>query len=243
MTLFLASVRDAAEAEMAIRAGADIIDLKDPHQGALGALPLDAIATSVRSVARRAPVSATVGDLPMHAESIRDALLAASATGVDYVKLGLFPGSDAERCLGPLQTEAPSARLILVVFADALPNFDAIGAAVRAGIPGIMLDTLGKDGRSLLDHLSLDALGSFVTRAKAEGLTAGLAGSLRAEHVPALLALRPDVLGFRGALCQGGARNATFDPVAAASIRALIPQASPVLAKADLPSLAPQALC
>ncbi len=40
MTLFLASVRDAAEAEIAIGAGADIVDLKDPgQQGALGGAP------------------------------------------------------------------------------------------------------------------------------------------------------------------------------------------------------------
>ena len=38
MTLFLASVRDAAEAETALLANADIIDLKDPAQGALGAV-------------------------------------------------------------------------------------------------------------------------------------------------------------------------------------------------------------
>lgn len=35
----LVSVRDAAEAEAAIRAGADLIDAKDPENGALGALP------------------------------------------------------------------------------------------------------------------------------------------------------------------------------------------------------------
>ena len=38
MTLFLASVRDVAEAEIALLAGADIVDLKDPAQGALGAV-------------------------------------------------------------------------------------------------------------------------------------------------------------------------------------------------------------
>ncbi len=55
MTLFLASVRDTAEAEMAIGAGADIIDLKDPGHGALGALAPDTIAACVRRIAARAP--------------------------------------------------------------------------------------------------------------------------------------------------------------------------------------------
>ena len=65
LTLFLASVRDAEEAELALRAGADIVDLKDPEQGALGALTPDTIAACVKQVAGRAPVSATIGDRPL----------------------------------------------------------------------------------------------------------------------------------------------------------------------------------
>src|SRR5262245_29278297 len=64
-TLFLASVRDAAEAELAIGAGADIVDLKDPEGGALGALPPATIEACVRAIGGRVPVSATIGDLPL----------------------------------------------------------------------------------------------------------------------------------------------------------------------------------
>ena len=38
MTLMLASVADAAEAEIALIEGADILDLKNPADGPLGAL-------------------------------------------------------------------------------------------------------------------------------------------------------------------------------------------------------------
>lgn len=208
---------------MALGAGADIIDLKDPHQGALGALHPETIEACVRGVAGRAPVSATIGDLPLQGEIIRDAVLATAASGVDYVKLGLFPG-DGESSLNLLQAETLRVRLILVLFADALPDFDAVAAASRIGAEGVMLDTLGKTAGSLLEHVSLDALARFVAAAKAEGLMVGLAGSLRASHVPKLLALEPDLLGFRGALCHGGARAQSLDPVAFAAIRALIPQ-------------------
>lgn len=223
MTRFLASVRDGVEAEMALGAGADIIDLKDPHQGALGALDPGTIEACVRGIAGRAPVSATIGDLPLQGQPIRDAVLATAASGVDYVKLGLFPG-DGEGSLNLLQAETAQVRLILVLFADALPDFDAIAAAARIGAEGVMLDTAGKDSGSLLEHVSLDALARFMAAAKAEGLLVGFAGSLRASHVPELLALEPDLLGFRGALCRGGARSASLDPVACAAIRALIPQ-------------------
>jgi uncharacterized protein (UPF0264 family) len=243
MTLFLASVRDAAEAEMALGAGADIIDLKDPGQGALGALRLETIATCVRSIAGRVPVSATIGDLPLEGATISDTVGATSAAGIDYVKLGLFPGTEAASRLNLFAAEASRVRLILVLFADALPDFDAVKAAAKIGASGVMLDTLGKEAGSLVDHLAVEVAARFVTAAKAEGLMVGLAGSLKAKHVPELLALRPDLLGFRGALCRGGARNACLDPVAAASIRALIPPMPPAPSTADSPTLAPQALC
>jgi dihydroneopterin aldolase len=41
--------------------------------------------------------------------------------------------------------------------------------------------------------------------------------------VPLLLPLQPDLLGFRGALCRGGTREAALDAEACAAIRARIP--------------------
>ena len=117
MTRFLASVRDVAEAETALLAGADIIDLKDPAKGALGALASEAIASCVAGIAGRAELSATVGDLPLEPAAVLSAVLATAATGVDYIKLGLFPGGDARGCLGLLAQEARGLRLLLVVFA------------------------------------------------------------------------------------------------------------------------------
>jgi len=110
MTLFLASVRDPAEAELALGAGADIVDLKDPGEGALGALSPDAIADCVSLVAGRAPVSATIGDRPLEGEAVRAAVLATAALGVDYIKLGLFPGRDPKRALNRLTTAASQTR-------------------------------------------------------------------------------------------------------------------------------------
>ena len=243
MTLFLASVRDAAEAETAIGAGADIVDLKDPGKGALGALSPDTIAACVRRIGARVPVSATIGDLPLEGENVRAAVLATAASGVDYVKLGLFPGGDAERCLNRLEPDGAQLRLILVLFADALPGFDAIGLAARIGASGVMFDTLGKSAGSLPDHMSFIALAGYIASAKAEGLTVGLAGSLKAKHVPSFVALAPDLLGFRGALCHGEDRAQPLDPVRLAAVRALISRSPRILREANLPDRVPQALC
>jgi (5-formylfuran-3-yl)methyl phosphate synthase len=226
MTRFLASVRDCAEAETALAAGADLIDLKDPRRGALGALDTHVIASCRTAIGGRAEISATVGDLPMEPQSVLSAVRATGATGVDYVKLGLFPGGNARGCLDLLSAETRAVRLILVVFADILPGLDVVSEAASIGAAGVMLDTARKDGRTLLDHLPLEQVAEFVRAARGEGLLAGLAGSLRAADVPALLALKPDLLGFRGALCENGARGAKLEQKACMAIRKLIPAAS-----------------
>jgi dihydroneopterin aldolase len=223
MTLFLASVRDEAEAEIALLAHADIIDLKDPAQGALGAVGAETVRRVVNFVAGREPISATIGDLPMHPEALQDAVTERAACGVDYVKFGLFAGGDPLGCFAALRPVAERVRLIVVLFADMLPGFDAISTAAKMGAAGIMLDTADKRAGSLTTHLDASHIARFVTYAKAQGLMTGLAGSLRAADVPRLLTLEPDLLGFRGALCRGS-RNATLDEASCAAIRALIPR-------------------
>ncbi len=64
MTAMLASVRTLDEALLALAGGADIIDLKDPARGALGALDQATARNIVAAIGGRAPVSATIGDLP-----------------------------------------------------------------------------------------------------------------------------------------------------------------------------------
>jgi uncharacterized protein (UPF0264 family) len=243
LTLFLASVRDAAEAELAIGAGADIVDLKDPAQGALGALTPDTIAACVRQVAGRAPVSATIGDRPLEGDSVRVAVRKTASLGVDYVKLGIFPGVNAEGCLKRLAGDTGKLRVILVLFADAILDFDAITLAARIGAHGVMFDTMGKRAGSLPEHMSFMGLADRIASAKAEGLIVGLAGSLQARHVPSLVALQPDLLGFRGALCHGGDRAMPLDPERLAGVRALIPERPRIFHEPNVAESIPQALC
>jgi len=242
MALFLASVRDPAEAEIALRGGADIIDLKDPAQGALGAVDRETSMAIVSAVAGRRPVSATIGDVPMEAERILSAVEGRVALGFDFVKIGLFPGGDPRACLAALRPLAAHAPLVLVLFADAMPGFDAVAAAAAIGARGIMLDTAGKSLGSLRTHLGARDLSVFIASAKAHGVMVGLAGSLAAEDVAALLQLSPDILGFRGALCRGG-RSAALDRAACEAIRALIPQQPPLAPHMESPEAAARALC
>lgn len=225
MTRFLASVRDPAEAEMVLAAGADIVDLKDPAHGALGAVAPELIEACVAGIAGRAPVSATLGDLPMEPASVAQAAAATAVLGVDDVKLGILPGGDPQGCFAALRALDLRSGLILVFFADALPAFDPVTAAIAAGARGLMLDTAGKGTGALPDHMATDDIARFVKAARRAGLMVGVAGSLRASHVAPLLALEPDVIGFRGALSRDGMRDRGLAPEACRRIRALIPAA------------------
>jgi (5-formylfuran-3-yl)methyl phosphate synthase len=241
MTQFLASVRDTAEAEIVLAAGADIVDLKDPEQGALGAVAPDVIESCVAAGAGRVPVSATVGDLPMVPDTVTRAVAATDALGVDIVKLGVLPGGDPEACFAALRALNLRAGLILVFFADAMPAYDPVEAARSAGARGLMLDTAGKGDGALPDHMDMTAIALFVDAGRRAGLTTGVAGSLRTSHVAPLLDLCPDVMGFRGALCQDGIRNRRLDPEACRQIRALIP--APHAPKARFGESQAAALC
>ena len=77
-------------------------------------------------------------------------------------------------------------------------------------------------------------LREFVAYARREGMFAGLAGALRRHHIPALLELEPDILGFRGALCEGARRTGAIDPQAMRAIRAALPGSADVRGRAHV---------
>ncbi|MBV8850703.1 MAG: dihydroneopterin aldolase [Methylobacteriaceae bacterium] len=223
MTLMLASVTGPAEAELALEAGADIVDLKDPSAGALGALPAEIVRDTVVAVAARRQTSAVTGDLPMEPDTVRKAAEAMAACGIDYVKVGIFPSERAREVIAALEETARKTKLVAVFFADLAPEFDLIDACAEAGFAGAMLDTARKGSGRLINHLDLLTLEQFIARCHARGLIAGLAGSLEAPDVPRLLPLAPDLLGFRSALCRAGNRKSELDPQMVAIIRGLIP--------------------
>jgi len=208
MTGLLASVVSVAEADIALAGGADILDLKNPSTGALGALPSATIGDAVTHIAKRRVVSATAGDLPMEPEIVRNAVRGLAALGVDIVKVGLFVGGDVAGCIAALSQEAAhGTRLVAVMFADHAPDFSLIPRLRGGGFAGVMLDTAGKSSGGLRSHLPQDTLADFIRLASIHGLMSGLAGSLGTEDVSTLGALGPDYLGFRGGICSDGRQS------------------------------------
>ena len=224
MTKMLASVNSVTEALLVLNAQVDIIDLKQPASGALGALDTDLVFEIVEKIAGRCPVSATVGDLPMQPELIFNAVKAMAETGVDYVKIGFFPDGDSFAIAEKLSELAKTYSLIAVLFADTQPDFSLIPALKSAGFTGVMLDTMNKQQGSLTQVMTKTDIVRFVNLAKTKSLICGLAGSLKLADIDALLPLQADYLGFRGALCVGQHRTGQLHPATIAQIKQAIKQ-------------------
>jgi len=210
MMRLLVSVRSVDEALLAAGAGADFIDLKEPGLGALGGLPVASIAAIVAALRRQRialPVSATIGDLPMHALSdILARVDAVAACGVDYVKVGIARDPAAGAVLDRLAQRA--AAVVPVFIADRGLDEVLVARAAALGFPALMADTADKHAGSLFDAVPVAALRRFIAAARAAGALVGLAGALRRSHAAALADLAPDFAGFRSAVCLGGRSQA-----------------------------------
>jgi len=209
----LVSVRTADEARRALDGGADIIDAKEPAAGALGAVSLPTLVEIVGTVASRRPVSAALGDLPAAALAEGRALAFAGA-GAVVVKIGFAgvesrSGLDAVLAAAVRGAASGGASLVAVAYADepdasALAPDTILEAAAHAGAQGLLLDTARKDGASLFELVSADWLTAWVRRAQARGLFTAIAGRLTLEDVPTAMAIGSDLVGVRGAACDGG---------------------------------------
>lgn len=219
----LASVTSIEEARTALDAEVDIIDLKQPARGALGALDIDQVKAIVSGIDGQCPISATIGDMPMQPELVFNAVQAMAETGVDYIKIGFFPGDDWQGTLAKLAglTQQNHA-LIAVLFADHALDFGIMDDLKNAGFTGVMLDTMNKSNGSLTQLMTKTGLAQFVSYAKHKQLICGLAGSLRIEDIPGLLGYQPDYLGFRGALCLQHNRTSLLNKAAVVQVKQAI---------------------
>jgi (5-formylfuran-3-yl)methyl phosphate synthase len=207
----LISVIDAPEATEAVLGRADIVDVKDPGAGALGAASLAAIRAVREATVAHLPVSVALGDGPFDADGAVRAARLAAGCGAALVKLGLrnTHAEQAVKVFAAVRASLPSEiRVVVAGFAD----FGRAGSpdpltlpqlAHAAGADGCLIDTAVKDGHGLLHWLDVAALGSFVDACRARSIFSALAGSLTPADLPVLARLRPDVIGVRGAACDG----------------------------------------
>jgi uncharacterized protein (UPF0264 family) len=170
-----------------------------------------AIVEALRRQRVSLPISATIGDLPMHALSeIQARVDAVGACGVDYVKVGITRDAGAGGVLDGLAH--CGAAVVPVFIADRGLDEMLIARAAALGFPALMVDTADKRAGSLFDAVPVAALRRFIAAARSAGALVGVAGALQRSHALALADLAPDFAGFRSAVCLGGRSHALDAP-------------------------------
>jgi uncharacterized protein (UPF0264 family) len=205
---------------MAVRAGVDWIDLKNPSAGPLGRPDLD-LAWEFATSMQRSPDqywSIAGGELTawdIHADIDFCRLLGANG----YIKWALAgcakDDSWRERLSGILTSLAHPNQGILVHYADwyacDAPTWQSVLSAASAlGLRYILIDTAIKDGRGLLEHIPLELLKEQLTHARSMGLGVAIAGALRLEQLPLGTEIGADWVGVRGAVCGNSDRTSPF---------------------------------
>jgi (5-formylfuran-3-yl)methyl phosphate synthase len=210
----LVSVRNVEEARTALAAGADVIDVKEPSFGSLGATDESVIAGVVRAVFGRAPVTAALGELVDVSRLKRPAI----PVGISLFKIGLagcarLPDWPAKwhdavaeiRAFRDIDDPQPVA----VVYADwkaagAPAPEDVLRAATKLRCPALLVDTWDKSSGALFDHWVIEDLRAFMASVRAQHIKTVLAGSLAGESFAQAVALRPDLAAVRSAACESG---------------------------------------
>ncbi|MCS7116503.1 MAG: (5-formylfuran-3-yl)methyl phosphate synthase [Nitrososphaerota archaeon] len=208
----LVSVVNLKEAMDALNADVDIIDVKNPSEGALGANFPWVLSEIQRYVGGRAEVSATIGDLPYLPGTASLAALGAASCGVDYVKVGLFGPKNPKEASRMIKTISKSlkgykSKVIAAGYADyfkygcvnplELPQYVA-----NADGAGILIDVKEKNENGLFHYFTTDRLKRFVREAHEYGLTVALAGHLGIGDVAKVYEVGADIIGVRRSVCK-----------------------------------------
>ena len=159
-TGLLVSVRSVDEVEAALTGGADLIDVKEPAKGPLAPAEAEVVAAVIAKVKGRTPVSAALGEWSPNA--ITDAHWHLELK-LNYVKWGLAgythsPGWGED--LLDTRRELPvGMEMVAVAYADwerakSVPPAELVRFAKRFRFKAFLLDTWGKDGKTLLDFVT-----------------------------------------------------------------------------------------
>ncbi len=217
--LLLISPINTEEALEAVEGSADIIDVKNPKEGSLGA----SFPWVIKSIRELTPegmhVSATIGDVPYKPGTVSLAAAGAVVSGANYIKTGLYGTKNYDEALEVMENVVrsvrefnPDALVVAAGYADAhrvgaVDPMEIPRVAAESGADIAMVDTAVKDGKTLFDFMDEDALTKFTDDTHKYGLKVALAGSVKAEQLEMLYNLDCDIVGIRGAACVGGDRN------------------------------------
>ena len=217
MTQLLISIKNVPEALVVLEVGVDIIDLKDPSVGALGALSTHETKQIVQVTKERnnidlnatnlTLISATVGEQHVDLNSLISDIREKYVLGVDIIKIavsGLFYAEDFSSQIQSLTR--CGIKLVAIFFADEPIDLALLVTLKKIGFFGAMLDTKTKQ-QNLLQVQTTSGLQMFTQICHENDLQSGLAGSLQTQHIENLIQFNPIYIGFRGGACKSLARE------------------------------------
>ena len=217
--LLLISPINTDEALESIEGGADIVDVKNPKEGSLGA-NFPWVIKNIRKITPEGMhVSATLGDVPYKPGTVSLAAAGAVVSGADYIKVGLYGTKNYDEALDVMKNVVRSVREFdedALIVASGYADAHRVGAvdpmeiptvAADAGADLAMLDTAVKDGKTLFDFMDVEKLQKFNDTIHEYGIKSALAGSVKKDQLKLLHDIGCDVVGIRGAACTGGDRN------------------------------------
>jgi (5-formylfuran-3-yl)methyl phosphate synthase len=237
MTQLLISVKNVEEALLALEAGVDIIDLKDPNIGALGALDEAICRQVVQAISGRKLISATVGEQHASLKALIVDIEARVAIGVDIIKIGVSELFYAPHFFTEVVKLANmGVKIVAVFFADEEIDFGLLASLQKNGFYGAMLDTKMKQF-CLLELQPQANISKFVDLCKDYDLKSGLAGSLKPQHIENLTNINSTYIGFRGGVCENNMRNTNVSSAKIIKIKNMLREHNKIMGKPQKTSL------
>ena len=211
----LVSVKNAAEAVVALQDRISILDVKAPERGALGQ-PLDMDLQKIGAVQPANPIDRSVacGELKDYIENRQQPPQVPD--NFKFFKLGLSGLNQTADW--PLLWEAQirrftSMRPVAVSYADyeqcAAPHPEAVmEVAKQLGCQFFLFDTFSKvKKRNIFSYLPQSTLSPWIQQAKNLGMKTVIAGSITEQDVKKCKEMAPDYIGVRRAVCRAGRKS------------------------------------
>ncbi len=194
---------------------ADIVDVKRPEEGSLGA-SFPWIIRAIKNLTHK-PVSAAIGDFDYKPGGASLTALGAAAAGADFIKIGLmFDGKEeaaemVRSVVRAVKDSYPEKTVVIAAYSDwerleTISPFDLVPIAAKAGADITMVDTGIKDGKSTFEFMNEADLTRFTRMNSDLGIKTAIAGSLKFEDIEILKRINPDIIGVRGMVCGGDRR-------------------------------------
>lgn len=214
-TGLLVSIRSVREAMQLVGSGVDILDLKEPTRGPLGACDPQVWKECTELPAFPGAWSVALGEFEGAVERAMEV-----PEGIRYAKVGPS-GIDNLRHLRELwgrvgSALSPTTELVGVGYADyvkagSVEPEQVLKLATQFGLSTLLVDTYDKAGLGTVDELGNERLEFLCAAAKRAGIALVVAGKLQLTSLPAMKRWGVSRVGVRGAVCHQ-ARTGDIDP-------------------------------